>query len=152
MVHDGFWLVILRKGHAFVPTMAKTKAGFYMGIEPIEVVDAHDQVALEQAIIRTVKRGNPSVPTPSRDVYSRESALLKYAKVKSRSAFEKFAQSWKLSKREGAYFIVPYRRRQDSGSEEDMERGEAIPADVPLEDVARRLVRRALGSGQATAH
>lgn len=146
MVDDGLWLLILRKGRVFVPTMARTKAGFYMGIEPIAVVDAHDQAAVEQAIIKTVKRGNPAVPTPSRADYSKKSALLKRANVKSNSAFEEFAQSWKLSKREGAYFIVPYKRRQDSGADEDMIRGEAIPAEVSLEEVVRRLVQRALNS------
>jgi hypothetical protein len=145
MVDDGFWLLILRKGQAFVPTMARTEAGFYMGIEPVEVVDAHDRVALEQAIIRVVKRGNPAVPTPSRADYSKkESVLLKHAKVKSLSSFEKLAKSWKFSKREGAYFIVPYRRREDSGAEEDLERGEALPAEMPLEQVVHRLVHRAL--------
>jgi hypothetical protein len=152
MVDDGFWLLILRKGQAFVPTMARTAAGFYMGIEPIEVVDARDPAALEQAIIRVVRRGNPAVPTPSRTDYSKKSALLKHAKVKSLSSFEKLAKSWKFSKREGAYFIVPYRSREDfSGAEEDLERGEAIPAERPLEEVVRRLVRRALAADSHVA-
>ena len=125
--------------------MARTEAGFYIGIEPVEVVDVADRVALEQAIIRVVMRGNPAIRTPARADYPK-SVLLKHAKVKSLSSFEKLAKSWKFSKREGAYFIVPYRRRKDSGAEEDLERGEAIPAGEPLEEVVRRLVRRALKS------
>jgi hypothetical protein len=146
MVEDGLWVVFLLKEQALVPTMAKTKAGFYMGIEPVEVVDVHDKAALEQAIIRVVKRGNPSVPTPLGGANFPKSPLLKYTKLKSRSSFDRVAKSWKLSKREGAYLIVPYRPRKDSGAEEDTERGEAIPAEEPLEAVVRRLVHRALKS------
>jgi hypothetical protein len=126
--------------------MARTKAGFYMGIEPVEVVDARDPAALEQAIIRAVKRGNPSVPTPPGGAKFPKSVLLKYANMKSISSFDKLAKSWNLSKREGAYLIVPYRHRRDRGQEEDAERGEAIPGHVSLETVVRRLMSRALKS------
>jgi hypothetical protein len=145
MVEDGHWLVFLLKDRALVPTMARTKAGFYMGIEPVEVVDPDDPGALEQAIMRTVKRGNPSVPTPPGGAKFPKSVLLKYAKMKSISSLDKLATSWQLSKREGAYLIVPYRPRKDSGKEEDTERGEAIPGDMPLEAVVHRLVHRVLG-------
>jgi hypothetical protein len=143
MVKDGLWLVFLFKEQVFVPTMARTTAGFYMGIEPVEVVNALDRAALEQAIIRVVKRGNPSVPTPTRTTFPK-SPLLKYAKMKSISSFDKVAKSWKFSKRDGAFLIVPYRHRKDTGQEEDTERGEAIPGDVPLETIVRRLINRVL--------
>jgi hypothetical protein len=151
MVGDGLWLVFLLKGQALVPTMAKTKAGIYLGIEPVEVVAPPDQTALEQAIIRVVKRGNPSVPPPPGGANFPKSPLLKYAKMKSISGFDKLAKSWKLSKREGAYVIVPYRARKDSGAEEDTERGEAIAAEEPLETVVRRLVHRVLESASGLA-
>lgn len=146
MVDDGLWLLILYKGQAFVPTTARTEAGFYRSIDPIDVVDARDEHLLEQALLQAIRRGNPAVPTPSRAEYSKKSALLGLAKVKSRASFEKFAKRWQLSKSQGAYFIVPYRARGDSGAEEDTERGEAIPAEVPLEEIVHRLVRRALES------
>jgi hypothetical protein len=147
MTDDGFWLLILCKGQAFVPTMARTEAGFYIGIEPVEVVDARDHVGMEQALIRTIRRGNPAVPTPSR-ANSSKNLLLKYAKVKSTTSFEKLARSWKFSKSDGAYLIIPYKRRKDGGEEEDQERGEGIPAEEPLELVVRRLVSRALESDE----
>lgn len=87
-MRDGFWLLILRKGRAFIPTMAKTDAGFYMGIEPVEVVDASDHSGLQEALIRSISRGNPSVSTPGRDNYP-EDPLLKHAGVKSLATFEK---------------------------------------------------------------
>jgi hypothetical protein len=107
------------------------KAGFYMGIEPVEVIDAPDRLGVEQALIRAVNRGNPVVPTPTRENYP-EDPLLKHAKVKSLSIFEKSAQSWKLSKREGAYLIAPYRASNDGGAEEDVDRTEAVPGQEPF--------------------
>jgi hypothetical protein len=145
MLEDGFWLIFVFKEQVFVPTMARTEAGFYIGIEPVEVVDVRDHGAVEQALMRAISRGNPSVPTPSRANFPKN-PLLKYAKVKSDSSFDKVTESWKLSKREGAYFIVPYRLRTDTGTEEDVERGEAMPADLPLDAVVRRLISRALES------
>ena len=46
MSEDGLWLLTIRKGQAFMPTMARTEAGFYIGIDPVEVIDASDRVAL----------------------------------------------------------------------------------------------------------
>lgn len=146
MIEDGFWLVFLFRERVLVPTMAKTKAGYYIGIEPVEVVDSHNQQAIEQAVIRTVKRGNPSVPTPPGGAKFPKSPLLKYAKMKSISSFAKIAKSWKFAKREGAFLIVPYRPRIDRGQEEDTERGEAIPVGVRLETAVHRLVQRILGT------
>jgi hypothetical protein len=144
MIEDGFWLVFLFREQILVPTMARTQAGYYMGIDPVEVVDSHNQRAIEQAVIRTVKRGNPSVPTPPGGARFPKSPLLKYAKIKSVSSFDKIAKSWKFVKRDGAFLIVPYRPQANQGQEEDTERGEAIPAGVPLETAVRRLVQRIL--------
>ena len=145
MLENGHWVIFIFKEQVFVPTMARTKAGFYMGIEPVEVVDVRDHAAVEQALMRAISRGNPSIPTPVRATFPKN-PLLKYAKVKSDSSFDKQTKSWQLSKRDGAYFIVPYRLRKDRGKEEDTERGEAMPDDLPLETVVRSLVGRALGS------
>ena len=141
-MRDGLWLLTIRKKHAFVPTMAQTEAGFYMGIEPVEVVDAFDKEALEGAMMRGIARGNPIVPTPTRATFPND-PLLRHAKVKSSSTFEKLARTWKLSKREGAYLIGPYKPGRDGGSVEDLDRMEAIPVDIPLQTVVHRLVERA---------
>jgi hypothetical protein len=143
MMKDGLWILFLRKGQAFIPTMAQTEAGFYMGIEPVEVVDASDGRAIEDALLRAVERGNPIVPTPTRDNFPAD-PLLKYAKVKSTATFEKSSQSWKLSKRGDAYLIAPYRPLKSGGSEEDIDRTEAIPvAEESLTSIVHRLVERA---------
>jgi hypothetical protein len=92
--------------------------------------------------MRAISLGNPVVPTPARDNCP-EDPLLKHANVKSLSTFERSAQSWKLSKREGAYRIAPYRPNKEGGAEEDLHTTEALPQEEPLESVVHRLVKRA---------
>lgn len=135
-------MLVLRKGKAFIPTMAQTEAGFYVGIEPVEVVDVSDRLGVEDAMLRAINRGNPVIPTPTRDSFP-EPVLLKYANMKSLAAFERSSESWKLSKREGAYLLAPYRPGKNGGSEEDPDRTEAIPAEMPLIAIVHRLVERA---------
>jgi hypothetical protein len=148
MVDKGFWMLIIRKGQAFIPTQARTQSGFYMGVEPIEVVQTSDRPGVEQALLRAIDRGNPPVRTPSLPEMedNSKSALLKCAKVKSLSAFEKGAERWQLSKHEGAYSIVPYRPHEEGGAVADLKRAERIPGDEPIQAVVRRLVDRALGA------
>ena len=136
-------MLIIRKGKAYIPTMAKTEAGFYMGMDPIEVVDTADRREVEDAVMRAITRGNPVVPTPTRDSYP-PSPLLKAANVKSLSTFEKSARSCKLSKAEGAYEIVPYKRTKPAGALEDREQSEYVADSEPLPVVVHRLVERAL--------
>ena len=140
---DGLWLLITRKGQAFVPTMARTEVGFYMGVEPVEVIDMSDPERVEQALVRAVMRGNPEVPTPTRGDFP-EDPLLKHANVKSMATFERSAHSWKVSKQGANYVIGPYRLGKYGGSEEDQQKMEAIPAEKGIEAVVHRLVHRAL--------
>lgn len=127
-----------------VPTMGRTDAGFYIGIDPVEVRDSTDRAGAEEAMLRTVERGNPMIPTPTRNNFP-DPVVLKYANVKSLSTFEKAAKSWKLSKNDRGYIIAPYRLRRDAGADEDTENEEQISEDVPLREVVHRLVQRALG-------
>src|SRR5688572_21248607 len=80
------WQLYLRKGMAYVPTVAQTGAGFYTNIEPVAVVPVTDSGALENAIKIAMSKGNPIVPTPTRDAFPKP-VVLEYAKVKSWSAF-----------------------------------------------------------------
>ena len=119
--------------------MAKTEAGIYTGIDPVTVVPVADTDALMAAIKKTMARGNPIIPTPSRDSWP-EPVVLKYAKVKSWSAFEKEALNWGILEKGGIYQIKPGRRHPEGGWEDDPEKIETLPEGATIADVAKRVV------------
>ena len=77
----------LRKGTAFVPTMAKTEAGYWMGIEPVDVRNVESPEALQSMLLAAINRGNPVVRTPTRDNFPRP-IMERYCGLKSLSAFD----------------------------------------------------------------
>jgi hypothetical protein len=133
------WHVYLRKGTAYVPTVAQTEAGFYTDIEPVAVVPVTDSAALENAVKVAMSKGNPVVPTPTRAAFPKP-VVLQYAKVKSWSAFEKDALNWTVVEKAGSYQIEPGRKRSDGrGWEADPDRIESLPPGATYDEIARRV-------------
>lgn len=132
------WSFYVHKGTAYISVTGKTTAGFFMNVEPVHVVPASDVEALKQALNDVMKQGNPTVPTLMRHEYPKP-FVLKYAKVKSLSAFEKDAQAWDITAKDGVYKIQQMRRRADNrGFEDDPSRTETLPPGTTLDDVAER--------------
>ena len=143
------WHMYLHKAMAYVPTIAQTQAGFYMDIEPVAVIPVTNVGALENAIRVAMGKGNPIVPTPARAAFPKP-VVLRYAKVKSWSAFERDALSWTILEKAGRYQIEPGRKRPDGkGWEPDPDRVETLPPGTTPDEVARRvaaiLARAAVG-------
>lgn len=90
--------------------MGKMDKGFYRGIEPVAVVSVTDTNALREALAATVVRGNPSVPALRRSEYP-PPVLLKYARVKTWSAFDRDAALWAVGEDGGRFVIIPYKKR-----------------------------------------
>jgi hypothetical protein len=133
------WQLYLRKGTAYVPTVAQTEAGFYMDIEPVAVVPVTDSWALENAVKVAMGKGNPIVPTPTRAAFPKPVVLV-YAKVNSWSAFEKDAMNWTIVEKAGGYEIKPGRKRPDGkGWEADSDRVESLPLGTTHDEIARRV-------------
>lgn len=140
---DGFWMLVVRRGKAYAPTMARTEAGFYLASEPVFVADTSASWDVEVALLNAVRNGNPLIPTPDRDSV-REYVVLKYSGTKSLSAFERLATKWRMSCTNGKLSIAPYRTGRYGGFEEDPDREEFLPDSASLEEGVRRLVERAL--------
>src|ERR1035438_7530593 len=104
-----YCLFYLRKGVAFVPTMAKTEAGYWLGAEPVEVQTVGSVSSLQKLLLAAIARGNPSVPTPTRANFPRP-IMERYCGMKSLSAFERTAASWSVSKDESGFRIYEWRR------------------------------------------
>jgi hypothetical protein len=105
----------LKDGTVYVPTVAKTEAGFYMTREPVAVVTAANTGGLRRALHDVIARGNVVIPTPKRDAYPAP-VLPKYAGEKTWSAFMRGASEWKIAEKNGSYQIIPY-RKDPSGSQ-----------------------------------
>jgi hypothetical protein len=132
------WHIYLRNRTAFIPTVAQTDAGFFLDVEPVEVVSATDTEALRHAVKQAIGRGNPKVPTPTRAAFPKP-VVLKYAKVKSWSAFEKGCLNWTVVEKDGVYHVKPGRKRPDRGWEDDPTRIETLPPGTGIDEVAQRV-------------
>ena len=73
--------------------------------------------------------------------------------MKSFSAFERTAQYWSISQNADSYVICPWRRsaRYRGAWEKDHERETVVPADVTLEEIARRAASIALSEMHPTS-
>ena len=141
--------IYLRKDAVYLLAMAKTEAGFYSAIEPVTVVPVGDTEAFAAAIKETIARGNPIIPTPKRDSWP-EPVVLKHAKVKSWSAFEKKALNWEIVEEAGIYQIKPGRRHPEGGWEDDPERIETLPEGATIDELAKRVVASVQASWRLT--
>jgi hypothetical protein len=132
------WNIYLRKGMAFVPTVAQTEAGYYLNINPVEVIPAIDADGLRRAVEQVIGRGNPRVPTPTRAAFPKP-VMLEYAKVKSWAAFEKDCINWNIVEKDGCYKITRGRKRPDRGWEDDPTQIDELPPGAGIDEVAQRV-------------
>jgi hypothetical protein len=98
--------ISLRNGVVYMPTMGKMGKGFYRAVEPVAVVLVENTEALRQALKATIARGNPTVPQPQRRDDWPPPVVLKYARVKSWSAFERGRRVWDIKENDGVFLIA----------------------------------------------
>jgi hypothetical protein len=132
------WNLYLWNGNVYVPTEARTEAGYFMDIDPVAVVSITDTDALRGTIKEAMDKGNPIIPTPTRAAFPKP-VVLKYAKVKSWSAFEKGALNWTIVEKSGIYQIKPGRKRPDRGWEEDQAKIESFAFGTGVPSVIDRV-------------
>lgn len=121
----------LYKGTIYLPQEAVTEAGFYLQIEPVEVVDAQNTPEFLATLQRAIERGNPHVPTPARSDYAKP-ALLEYVKVRSWAQLYRESRCWSLSREKNAYAFTPWKLRLDRGLEEDLKNVITFPSETTL--------------------
>ena len=128
----------LRKGKVLIPTFGLVHRGLYRDIEPVAVVDVSDTDALRQAFHETIARGNPPTPYYPRDAYP-QPVVVKYAGVKSWSAFARGASPWNIKEKEGTYQIVGH-WRGSRGWVEDPEQTIKFAPGTTLDQVIDRMI------------
>lgn len=135
-------------GHlVIIPTSSITEHGLYLETEPVATGSLNETEDLVRKIVEKIEQGNPRVPAPQHGAFPKP-VVLRYAKAKSWSAFERSAALWSITKEDHEFIIGPCARAEDRGWLEDPSRMEKISGTVSLESVARRLV--ALMQGQTT--
>lgn len=131
----------LRNGIVYIPTMGKMDTGFYRDIEPVAVIRASDTEALRQALAAMIDRENPMVPMLPRREWSAP-VVLKYAGVRSWSAFEKGMSLWGLDDDKNGQFALIGKRKQANGATVD-DPGKTIifSAELKTEDVIEKIIK-----------
>jgi hypothetical protein len=129
----------LRNGIVYIPTMGKMGEGFYRGIEPVAVVAVQDTDALREALIATITRGNPDVPMLKRRDWP-PPVTLKYAKVKTWSAFERGLQLWGLEEKNAVFVIDTYSKSPNRMWVKIPEKRISFPVATPVNEVIDRMI------------
>lgn len=108
------WHFYVRRGFAYVPTVAKTDAGFFVDVPPVSVVALSDRQTLIGVLERAISSGNVSIRTPRRDQYPSVPAVAAAAGLKSWSTFEKGSRCFAIYKTAAGYEI-PLLKMADTG-------------------------------------
>src|SRR5258708_39144334 len=124
----------IRNGTAYVPTAAKTEAGYYLDIDPVEVTSISDAEGFARAVRQTIDRGHPTVPTPTRATGFPKPVVLRYAKVRSLTAFEKDTSYWQLHRKDDAYQIEQWMKGPQGGLLPDPARNERLSPGTSLDE------------------
>jgi hypothetical protein len=128
----------LRKGAVFVPTTGLVSKGPYREMEPVAVVPLSTPLAVRQALRDTISRGNPPAPRYPPGGHP-QPVVVKYAGVKSWSAFARSALPWSINESDGNYQIMGYSRHPD-GWREDPNQKFNLPAGSTVDDAIDRMI------------
>ncbi len=129
----------LRNGTVYVPTMGMMEKGFYRGIEPAAVVPVTNADALREALAATIARGNPLVPKLRRREWP-PPVVLKYAGVKSWSAFERGMMLWSIEEKDGIWKVVGKKQSLDGAMVDDPDQTMTFPPRTSVDEVISRAI------------
>ncbi len=134
-----YYQVYLRNGTVYVPTTGMMDKGFYRGIEPVAVISASNTEDLRRALAATIARGNPIVPMLQRREWP-PPVVLKYAGVKSWSAFERGMTLWGIEENNQTFEIIGKRKKPDGATVDDPEQTITFPPGTPADSVIERMI------------
>jgi hypothetical protein len=133
-----FFHLYLRNGTVFVPTMGLVHRGPYRDIEPVAVAPLSNLDAVREALRATISRGNPPAPRYPPGGHP-QPVVVKYAGVKSWSAFARGTLPWGIDETDGKYQIIGYSRHPD-GWREDPAQKLDLPAGSTVDDAIDRMI------------
>jgi hypothetical protein len=128
----------LRRGIVYVPTVAKRDTAVYTDTEPVAVVPVANSEALRRALLDAIARKNATIPVPKGKWPA--PVLLKYAGIKSWSAFARDASLWSIEDDSGKYLIVGYRTHPKGYWEQDPDQKTVFPPGSTVDDVVASMI------------
>lgn len=136
-----------KTGDVLVPTVAKTEAGFWIEVEPVERASLNDVSSVSAAIRNAFGRVEIVVPTPTRSAFPKP-VVLRHANVDSWISFEKqYSQVSIVQDPDGHYMIEAYRRALGGiGVEVDLDRTKLFSESLSLDGVIEELISSMQGS------
>jgi hypothetical protein len=136
---DIFAGIYSHRSMILIPTTARTGDGFYIEVEPVEVLDTPTTDALEAALARVFSRGTPTIPTPPPGHFPKP-VLLGYAKARTWSDFERSARLWQVEQNGEAISITPTKRAKEGGFLDVSQKRELFTGES-LRPIAERLIQ-----------
>jgi hypothetical protein len=131
----------LRDGLVYVPTLARReREPVYTDIEPVGVVPVANTEAVRRTLLCAIARKNPTIPNPDQKARDAPSIILKYAGVRSWSAFYRNASTWSIREDDGVYKIVGYSKHPKGYWQQDPEQQMQFPVGTTVDDVVDRMI------------
>jgi hypothetical protein len=127
----------LRKRIVYVPTVGR-RGGAYTDIDPVAVVPVADTEGLRRAFLNAIARKN--VPVPLQKGKWPPPVILKYAGVRTWSAFANCTLVWNIDEDEDHYQIVGHRIHSDGYWVRDEEQKIEFPAGTSVSIVVDRMI------------
>jgi hypothetical protein len=100
---------------------------------------ASNTEALRETLAAAIARGNPSVPILSRRDWP-PPVVLKYAGMRSWSAFERGMMLWRIEKKDGSFQISQQKKQTNGLWKDDPERIVSFPSNAVIDEVVARMV------------
>lgn len=136
------WNIYIRDGFMYIPTPGLTDAGFYIDVDPVEVVNMSNKGELKRVLSEALNKESPKIPAPTRAAFPKP-AVLKYAGLKSWQSFHRTASCWVISRQPGSYIIQGF-RRDGRGWEGDPDKIIIVPEEKGIDEVIRTFIAQVM--------
>jgi hypothetical protein len=131
----------LRDGVIYVPTMARRETEpVYTDVEPVSVAPLDNPDHVRRALLESFARKNITIPSPDANALRAPPVILKYAGVKSWSAFFRNASTWNITEDDGLYKILFYSKHPKGYWEPDLGREIQFPSGTMVSAVVDRMI------------
>ncbi len=130
-----------KTGTVLVPRAAKTEAGYWLDIEPVEQASFADPVSITNLVKRAMEQGEVVVPTPTRAMFPKP-VVLAHSTARSWGDFEKRNSQFSILRTaDGRLRIERYRKASEGvGVVVDESASRTFADGVQINEVATTLL------------